>query len=127
MKKIFLALAAIAAIAFVGCSDDDDNNNKSDGLAGTSWTYTESYSLETITETLQFQSGGVVIWSGKVTDSYGTENYFDTGSYIYEEPNVTIRIVIDEDYGTEVYTGKVEGKTLRLHDEYGDSYTFTKK
>lgn len=125
MKKFFLALAAIAAIAFVGCSDDDDN--KSDGLAGTSWTYTESYSLETITETLQFQSGGVVIWSGKFTDSYGTENYSDIGSYIYEEPNVTIRIVIDEDYGTEVYTGNVEGNTLRLHDEDGDSYTFTKK
>ena len=127
MKNLFLALAAVAAIAFVGCSKDDDNN-KSTGLVGTSWTYSESYPSSSLTETLQFQSGGVVIWSGQYTESgYGTEKYSDVGSYTYEASEVTIRIVQDDNYGADVYTGKVEGNTLVLYEMDGSVYgTFRK-
>lgn len=128
MKKFFLALVAVATIAFVGCSKDDDDNSGS-SLAGTSWTVTASAPLETITETLQFKSGGVVVWSGQYKASgYETETYSDTGSYTYEAPVVTIRIVKDDKYGADVYTGKVEGKRLTLYDSDGDVYLepFTK-
>ncbi len=127
MKKFFLALAAVAATAFVGCSKDDDNN-QSTGLVGTSWTYSESYPSSSLTETLQFQSGGVVIWSGEYTESgYGTERYSDVGSYTYEASVVTIRIALDDKYGADVYTGKVEGKNLVLYEADGSVYgTFRK-
>ncbi len=117
MKKFLLALTAIAAIAFVGCSKDSDST---DGLEGTSWTYNDSTGNETIVETIRFQSGNKATLSGTMTWANGTERYSEVGTYTYKAPDVTLRLV-DEDGDPCLYTGTVSGNQLTLYED-GDFY-----
>lgn len=121
MKKLFLMVAAVAALACVGCSKDD---NKGDGLAGTTWKGKSRGYSDPVTLIWTFQSGGILIENGEYQDGGYTEQWTDQGSYTYTPPTVTVKF--SDAKGDTIYTGTISGNQMTAFDDYGDSYLFTK-
>ena len=122
MKKLFYLLAAVAVVAFVGCDKDDSKNG---GLAGTTWVWSDSDSWGWERETISFQKNGKVtlLYEEEFQGEYDSYEY--TGTYSYNEPNVTLTL---SNYGEQhTLTGTVSGNQLRLYED-GDYYeTYTRK
>ena len=119
MKKLFLALAAVAVIAFVGCSKDGDG----DDLAGTTWSYTERGQYETFISTISFTKGGKVTVSEQVLSSeYGNEYYTETGTYSYNPPTVTFTTSYEGHPFS--YIGTISGNSMNVicDGEYYGTY-----
>ena len=120
MKKFMMALAAIAAIALVGCSKDD---KKDDGnIVGTTWTYKEYYDDEmyvqkiTFVDNQSFKFDEEMYVNNRLEDSRNPEY----GTYVYNAPQITLNI---DGY---VMRGTISGKTMSLTDSYGDTTVYTK-
>lgn len=126
MKKFFFALAAVAARAFVGCSDDDDKGGN--GLAGTTWECYESNSSGGyLRDTFAFKKNGTVTWSESWSE-YGEQGSdVINGTYTYSAPNLTMQFPGEK--GGFNFTGTVKGNSIDLYDADDDYFygTFTKK
>ncbi|MCM1300120.1 MAG: hypothetical protein NC250_06050 [Alistipes senegalensis] len=128
MKKFFFALAAVVALAFVGCSDDDKDDAKSEnGLVGTTWEYYESNeSGGYLHDTFAFKKNGNVTWTESWLEFGDQGTDVINGTYTYSEPNLSMKFTDDEG-DTYRFIGTVEGNSIRLYED-GDYYgTLTKK
>ena len=125
MKKFLLAIAAVAAFAFVGCDKSDDEKGDRDSLAGTTWEGSFTYD-EDDTEILklEFRSDNRVIATITETDIYGyAESQTFSGTYSANGKNVMIRLYVN---GEWMLTGKIDGKTMDIYDE-GDYWMTIKR
>lgn len=123
MKKFLMALAAVAAIAFVGCSKDDEKKEGKDGLVGTSWSYKEYYEDEMYVQKITFVDEQTVKFDEElyVNNRLEDKRNPEYGTYVYNAPQITINVDGD------IMRGTISGKTMSLTDSY-DGYTvvFTK-
>ena len=129
MKKFLLAIAAVAAFAFVGCdksNDDEKEKGGSDSLAGTIWEGSFTYDEEdTVILKLEFRSDNRVIATLKETDIYGYgEADTFSGSYSINGTSVMIRLSVEGDGW--MLTGKIEGQSMDIYDE-GDYWMTIRK
>lgn len=107
---------------------ETDSNIGASSIGGTSWTYQEG--RESIT--INFKSDGTGTFVEKYYDSYsGMET--DTYSFTYTMTGKTEgRMIIKyydsySGYDNEVFYFEIEGKTLYLYNDYGDSLVFSRK
>lgn len=118
MKKFLLLFAAIAAVTFVGCSDDDENSNGE--LVGTTWTYQEKSSSILWVELLEFSSDSKVVYAYmEMTGSKVTDQGEAVGTYVYNPPVVTV--TVSQDGQTETVKLTVSGKTMTTDE--GQTFT----
>lgn len=103
MKRFLLLCAAIASIAFVGCSDDDDK--KSNPLSGTTWEMTDNGILSSLS--FNDTECRYVLKYASASSNYKTTIY----NYIYEAPKVTLQPLED---GMAVMEGVISGSAMTM-------------
>lgn len=109
---MMMFLFVLPAVAFVSCGDDDKDEGKDEPGATTS-ILGKYYDVDYPTDYIELKSGGVAVYYIDDEGKVDTE----TGSYVYNEPNISINF-----YG-EVASGTISGNTMNL-GEYG---TFKKR
>ena len=104
-----IAITAIVAIgsAFQACSPNPDNEEVDDSLVGTWTAKDDDWSL-----TFKADGTGVLIVEG------------DRETFEWEKKGSTLSLYFGDE--VEKFTYKISGKTLKLTDEDGDTYTFVK-
>lgn len=103
MKKILLLLVAVAALSFVGCSDDDEK--VSNPLSGTTWELTENGILASISFSdtqCKYTLKMVGSSSNDATTIY---------DYTYDDPKVTLYPLDDEIATLE---GEISGSAMTV-------------
>lgn len=108
--------AAIMSVAFTSCSkdDDDDKDEKEESLIIGTWRDSADEEWDEYT----FKKDG----SFTSQDSWG---YDETGTYIYEHPNLKLRY---EEGDVELYRViSISSSKLVLQDEDYDIFTYTKR
>ena len=109
MKRFFTAVAAIAALSFVGCVYD--------GLTGTTWECATTYSeYDSESETLKFESFGKVkyiITEFEEGEAADTKEIY--GTYSFSKPEVEITFNIDGTKLTDHFI--VDGDELQMIDK----------
>ena len=121
MKKLFLMVAAVAALAFVGCSKDENKVDLTTSLDGTVWEATEDYGGgDSATYRLEFSNKSfqwTMIWiedGEKETDKL-------SGNYRYDYPEVIMTI------DGESVRGVISENSMSLYDEEGYLVTLKRK
>ena len=116
MKKFLLAMAAVAAFAFVGCQKDD-NSDETGSLEGTVWEGTEYEEGEMFTFRIEFKSGSKVV----VSEIYVDESFSYNGTYSVDGSVVTMDIDDgDDDYNDDdewIIIGKISGTTMKVYSD----------
>lgn len=98
MKKfIAIFLAVLPFIAFTACSDDDKNDDP--GILG------KYYDVEYPTDYIELKAGGVFV---EYMEEEGEGSETITGTYVYDEPNITFSAE------GETMTGTISGNRLTL-------------
>lgn len=99
-------LLLLPAICFVACGGDDDDEKDKDEPTNTSSILGRYYDVDYPTDYIELRAGGVAI--RYIDDEGKAEN--ETGSYVYNAPNITIQFEDDMVYGT------ISGNTLTCSD-----------
>ena len=121
MKKLFLMVAAVAALAFVGCSKDENKVDLTTSLAGTVWELFEDYGDgDSATFTLEF-SGNSVKWTEIYIDDGEKDVYNTSGTYRYDYPEVIMTIE------GESVRGVITENSMALYEEHGYWFTLKRK
>jgi hypothetical protein len=118
MKKFFILLLAVAAVSFVGCSEDNgtDDDVRNDLLENSFWIYQESTSSVLWMEAVEFQKDGKCVYVYmERTGSSITDQGEAVGSYSYIPPIVTCNVSMDGETATMKLT--VDGD--KMTDERG--------
>ncbi|MDR1783652.1 MAG: hypothetical protein LBR13_05265 [Dysgonamonadaceae bacterium] len=120
MKALLIASAIMVMCApFVGCDEYDDDES----LEGTTWQFSRTRNYEdggfnTLTVTLQFNSGGKGVYTTKEIDEYNTWSSKINFTYVYDKPNITLYAE-----GLRTAYGTVSGNTMTLKEEDDDETT----
>lgn len=120
MKKIFTILMTLAAVAtFVSCGELDDLSGEKT-LAGTSWVANPE---EGVTMTIAFTTGS----DCQISASVSTDVI--KGTYVYNDPNVSITAKDLDSGQPQTLNGKINGNKMTLTDpeEPSETMVFTKK
>lgn len=116
MKKFLLAMAAVAAFAFVGCQKDN-SSDETGSLEGTVWEGTEYEEGEMFTFRIEFKSGSKVV----VSEIYVDESFSYNGTYSVDGSVVTMDIDDgDDDYSDDdewIIIGKISGTTMKVYSD----------
>lgn len=120
MKKIFAILVALATVvAFASCNKNE-NPSGDKTLEGTSWVATPE---EGVNMTISFTTKTECQISISLSPS------IIKGTYVYNDPNISITAKDEETAEPKTISGKVEGNkmTLVAPEEEGGTLVFTKK
>ena len=117
MKKLLLMVAAVAALAFTGCSKDED---KAESLVGTVWEFYEEYDgggyIEYYSAQLHFTTSSDV----KITEKYSYGVVYDEvetamAKYSYNHPIVVI--YENDAWDEQRFILKDDGRRLSREEE----------
>lgn len=112
-------LALVLCVNFTACSDDDDEPETVTDLIGTTWSGTNPYTDFGVEVYIKDGSKCVItVYRPDSKDVYDKEEC----SYVYDETTG----VFSCRYDSYTITGKVEGNSMTLTDEYG-TYVLKKK
>jgi len=121
---VFVVLLGLITLQ-AGCKKEEK-----DTLNGTVWKYTEDEDGFSGEETVLFQESTFTVTITIVSEYYNA-NIHETGTYVYNHPNITLHITTvttgDKSVEGSAITGAISGNKMTLYADDGTPTVFTKQ